>query len=639
MPSPVGFEFPIDPADQWDGFNDPGIEHFTGEPYAALGREVPQNVVDAVETPPAKIEVRLIEVPTSDVPGIRELRKVLTSCEREAKKDSPKAHIFFEQAIELVSRKRIKILQIADFNTTGVRGPCRNGTPYFALLKASGQSKKASDTSIGSFGIGKYAPFVLSGLRTVFVSTVWRNGESWEHYTQGKSILMSFYDDKKRTRKGTGFWGAKEKCLPVEGLNNDLPDWLLRAKRKRDLPKAVGTTLSIVGFDAVAGWQKMLAATMAENFFGAIERGRLEAQIDGSVVLSRETLNKVFEDGSIRTSIQDMKGEPDKFNNSKLYFEAISNRTDVVLEHTENQHLGHCELRILIGENLPKKVALLRDGMLITDELTHLRRFGEFKEFVAVFECQSTKGNTLLRNMEPPRHDDFEHERLPTDKDRKAGRIALREISAWVREMLKRHAQDPVSEVTSIEELKEFFAEEADEGSGGKQSEENPGGRIIVRMRPLKRKDRSGEFDSPETSDEFEGEEEGGGSGGGGGGSGGGERGEGAGRGMGEGGSNKSPTLKNTPSRVRLRDVRSIPLDARNRRIAFTPDYSGEVKIMVQDSGVDTNRKLQIASSSGGKIVQGLVQGVHVKADQRCTLDIELESEFDGAMRIVADAI
>lgn len=26
----IGFEFPEDLAEQWDGFNDPGIEHFTG---------------------------------------------------------------------------------------------------------------------------------------------------------------------------------------------------------------------------------------------------------------------------------------------------------------------------------------------------------------------------------------------------------------------------------------------------------------------------------------------------------------------------------------------------------------------------------------------------------------------------------
>ena len=60
----IGFEFPRDASDQWDGFNDAGMEHFAGSPYLALGREIPQNVVDATDVPPAKIVVRLIQIDT-----------------------------------------------------------------------------------------------------------------------------------------------------------------------------------------------------------------------------------------------------------------------------------------------------------------------------------------------------------------------------------------------------------------------------------------------------------------------------------------------------------------------------------------------------------------------------------------------
>lgn len=38
----VGFVFPKDVSDQWDGFNDPGIEHFAGNRLQHLGREVTQ---------------------------------------------------------------------------------------------------------------------------------------------------------------------------------------------------------------------------------------------------------------------------------------------------------------------------------------------------------------------------------------------------------------------------------------------------------------------------------------------------------------------------------------------------------------------------------------------------------------------
>ncbi len=84
---------------------------------------------------------------------------------------------------------------------------------------------------------------------------------------------------------------------------------------------------------------------------------------------------------------------------------------------TQNLHLGNCELRLLVREGLPKRVAFLRDGMLITEDLAGLKRFGDFKEFVGVVECHSTAGNGLLKNMEPPKHDNFEPDRLPTRKE------------------------------------------------------------------------------------------------------------------------------------------------------------------------------------------------------------------------------
>src|ERR1700687_819589 len=138
MAEPVGFEFPIDASEQWDGFNDAGIEHFSGSPYAALGREVTQNVLDAIDDEPAKIVVRLINVETASIPNVDELRSALVSCKDASPEESDKANVFFTRAVELINQPRIPVLQVADFNTTGVSGPCVNGTQYFALLKASG---------------------------------------------------------------------------------------------------------------------------------------------------------------------------------------------------------------------------------------------------------------------------------------------------------------------------------------------------------------------------------------------------------------------------------------------------------------------------------------------------------------------
>ena len=312
MDDPIGFEFPVDPSDQWDGFNDAGMEHFTGSPFAGLGREVSQNVLDALDQEPARMVVRLTNVDTASIPNVDELRATLEAC-KAAPNESDKSEIFFNEALQLLGQAKIPVLQVADYNTTGVIGPCVNGKPYFALLKAPGQSVHAGAHSIGTFGIGKFAPFVVSRLRTVFVSTIWADEHDRHHYVQAKAVLMSHVDGQGQTHRGTGYWGVKAKCLPVVGIDPGLPEWLVRESNPDKFCESQGTTLSILGFDPVARWQLKLGATIAENFFGAIARGKLEVEIDNSVTLNKQTIYEVFENADMKAALVDMRDEPDRF--------------------------------------------------------------------------------------------------------------------------------------------------------------------------------------------------------------------------------------------------------------------------------------------------------------------------------------
>ena len=228
--------------------------------------------------------------------------------------ESERAQIFFENAFELLSKNKVAVLKISDYNTTGVRGPCENGTPYYALLKASGQSKKSQTTAAGSYGIGKYAPFAVSSLRTVFVTTIWEGGDGYHQYVQGKSILMSHKATNGKTREGVGFWGIKERCLPVETVSEYVPEWLLRAKSDQDVRRNVGTTLSILAFPAEKGWELILAASIAENFFGAITRGQLDVVIQGEIFINNDSIEQLFADPDVRLAIEHMKGQPEHFD-------------------------------------------------------------------------------------------------------------------------------------------------------------------------------------------------------------------------------------------------------------------------------------------------------------------------------------
>lgn len=642
----IGFEFPIDASGQWDGFNDPSMEHFTGDPFQHLGREVPQNTIDAKVGNPAKIRIALKKIKIGDIPDASTLKEVVARCTTAAQTDdSEKAQKFFQSATELLSKKDIPVLQISDSNTSGVKGPCENGKPFFALLKATGQSRK-SETSTGSYGIGKFAPFTVSALRTVFVTTVWQDEVgSWHHYVQGKSVLMSYLDGENRTRRGTGFWGIKEGCMPISSLQSEVPEWLRRTDKDGSHIGLAGTTLSILGFNAVKGWEDVLAANIIMNFFGAIKAGHLEVEIDGSHQINSATLPDLLDSPQLTRVADEQDGDAGRFRNLSHYLQALEGGHGVAIESTQHHLLGECQLKILVGEKLPKRVAVLRNGMLITESMQRLKRFGEYKDFIAILECTSTKGQALLRGMEPPRHDAFEPERLAPDK-RQQGRQALHYLAQWVREMLSRHAQDPVSEETNLDEMADFFADEEEEGAA-KKKDENPAGAIIIRARPVKLKSRpavyanhvdntdddgSGDANgSDDTSGEAEGEGENG--------SGGHAENESSGGnapGANGGGAEKvGAQLLSLP----VRDVRAILLTSKKRRIAFTPLSSGSARVILQDSGADVNRALTITASSAGSVSNGAVEGVETIAGQRVVLEVDLASDFVGTIRVVTDAV
>lgn len=640
----IGFEFPVDKSDQWDGFNDPGIEHFTGNRLQHLGREVPQNTIDAKIGSPARIAVSVRKVPVKSLPGVGDLKVAVARCSEAALgEDSEKAVKFFADATKLLNGKDLYVLQLRDSNTTGLEGPCVNGKPFFAMMKATGQSKKVG-TSTGSYGIGKFAPFTVSELRTVFVSTVWADKQGkLHHYVQGKSVLMSHLDGRGKTRRGTGFWGVREQCQPVEGVTDEIPVWLRLAGKNGSLDGQQGTMLSIVGFTPTKGWQNVLAANIIENFFGAISRGELEVSIEGGAVISAATLGDLLADIGVKASVNDQAGEPEKFDNVASYLRALEGGAEVHIEKSESYHLGECQLRILVGENLPRKVAVLRNGMLITETLPGLIRFGDFKEFAAVLECPTEKGLEMLRAMEPPRHDAFEPDRLQPDR-RQHGRTALRELAAWVRKMLTRHARDEVAEETSLDELAVFFGDEDDDGAT-KQKDENPNGTIVIRARAVKPKTGGGILGGGAASvdDEEDGPGDGSGDGDGdgsgqGGGNGGGENDGGGGNQPGSNGG-ASQQRRTQSSGLPLRDVRAVPLSATRRRVAFTPSESGTLTIELQDSGADTNYALAVHAVSEGTVHAGRIEGIVAKAGTRCVIDVELTHDFQGTLRVVANAV
>jgi hypothetical protein len=93
----------------------------------------------------------------------------------------------------------------------------------------------------------------------------------------------------------------------------------LRAKSQGELARNVGTSLSILAFSAERDWERILAATIAENFFGAISRGQLDVVIQGDTFINRDNIEQVFADVDVRRAIEHMKGQPEHFDQAGFY--------------------------------------------------------------------------------------------------------------------------------------------------------------------------------------------------------------------------------------------------------------------------------------------------------------------------------
>jgi hypothetical protein len=120
MSQAIGWDFPVDEADQWEGFNNPGIEHFRGNPFGSLAREIIQNSLDAPSGSPVSVTFDLEDISTDKIPGIEQLRETIQRCAKAETNDSNKAKDFFATTQKLLKAKSLSVLVISEANTTGI---------------------------------------------------------------------------------------------------------------------------------------------------------------------------------------------------------------------------------------------------------------------------------------------------------------------------------------------------------------------------------------------------------------------------------------------------------------------------------------------------------------------------------------
>ena len=640
----VGWRFPPTNGGRVDGFNDPGIAHFSGTPYSSLARETIQNSLDARDSyeKPVDVSFEMIELSPDDV-GRAELFAAIQACKVEVDSRDP-AQPELNRALEVLAASRIPFLRVSDRNTTGLRGK-----HWRTLVKMQGASFKADlEGAGGSFGIGKYAPFAVSALRTVFYWTCFSDdGTDLERF-QGKCVLMSHQHGGEEVQ-GTGFLGLKDGCLE---MTNSIPDcFRLTDRMSRPI---LGTSLAIAGFMEAQDWRRRVASSVVENFFYAIDRGHLKVLIEPGdsdsdlFEINDATLGECFSTllGESTDSEEERAEGGNSLSHARAFWE-ISDGDQPAIEK-QDQDLGHCRLWIRVEEGLPSRVGFVRQtGMLVTTQQRNLMRFPGFRDFAALCVFEDPAGNELLRRMENPRHDQFEPDRLPED-DRQRGRRALKRITDWIRSEVRRQAGPPEgSRSTVLAELATYlpdmqpdepFDDAVHENSG--TGEPGFGERVTLALRPVRRPTPPNLPSSDESNGDGDSDgEDTGGAGGGGTGTNEGTGGTGGpGEGEGEGGTGsrggRRPRVRGLPiSSVR---ILSVPGQENCYQLSFRSVGSGEARLELEEAGDSTTIRRDDIRAAADDVS---LERVTLSEGQRTTVEITADSPIgERAWRLRAVA-
>ena len=285
------WNFPSNNHSQIIGIADSGVEMFKGTPIKSLAREICQNSLDARldNAHPARLEFETFTINPKTIPDSSNLEDAFERSRDFWKiQDSTQARNFFKRALKDMNANTIKCLRISDFNTSGLTGSRDEyNSPWCNLTKSSGASNKSGSNG-GSFGIGKFAPFACSSLRTVFYSTYDVDNIS---ASQGVARLTTFKNKKKETTQGIGFYGC-DKNSPMYNQYSLNPNYTRPEK-------CTGTDIFIAGFTGETGWEHQMVASILDGFLYAIYTGSLVVDVDGI------TINKEISAARIRNVLRD----------------------------------------------------------------------------------------------------------------------------------------------------------------------------------------------------------------------------------------------------------------------------------------------------------------------------------------------
>ena len=437
------WSFPGNHDGQIKGVADAGIENFNGNELASLVRENCQNSLDAAENednPNVLVVFERTYIPSAQVPGLLEYRKILEKCKDFwDKSGSEKAKDFLSLAISKVNAENISVLRISDYNTIGLAKPyCDindiseyNFDGWNALIKIDGGANKGDDKA-GAYGIGKSAPFSNSYYRMVFYRTLNKDNE---RASQGVSRLMSYKEIGKIGEayftSGVGYYGNSNGNNPVESI----PE--LEALNKRN---STGTDVFIYGFKDRNQLESDIIISLLDNFLMSLYYGHLSVKLQNKLI-NKENLSNIIENIN--------KKRPKDIINAYGNFLVLTRSDGVHCFEKKFHGLGVLHLRILVdpNEKLDRKVLIVRKAGM---KLFRLSRISKLVPFTGILELKGKELNSYFRKMETVAHDNWEPGRHPIPEQAKE---YFEEIKEWIRGVVSNLAEHSSEDEINVEGL------------------------------------------------------------------------------------------------------------------------------------------------------------------------------------------
>lgn len=432
------WHFPATVGGDINSINNAGLETFRGNALESLTREICQNSLDAVKdyTKPVIVEFKAFTLDINDFPKREALIRAFQLCESTWQGRNKKSEEFIEHALSILKKDNMRILRISDFNTKGLEGANNGelGTPWSSLVREAGSSNKG-DSSGGSFGIGKSAPFLNSGLRTLFYSSYDMTG--YESHIGVANIVS--YKEGRETTSGKGYYTNSDQSTAIPGQLS-LDEGFHRNE--------TGTDIFVTAFEPKDDWQTEIKKSVLYNFFITIMNQQLIVRIN-DFEINHENITGLID------GLEDTKEN----RILKNYCEVLQSEKTIKIPYPEKKYKGgihfeegEAELYLINGEDLNRRVLMTRKtGMRLFEQAN----ISGTISFTGILRITGNNMNNIFKEMENPAHDKWEPNRYEADP--KLADKIFADLRRFIRETVKENFQEKITDEMDAVGLSDFL--------------------------------------------------------------------------------------------------------------------------------------------------------------------------------------